>query len=209
MKTSNIILLAIFATILIWITAGFVTAKNKIKEFVNDHPEAVIQKDVDKERETIKLESFKTVVLNGKGEINIEQANENSFDQLVDDTNTAEVKNDTLYINISGKECNLNVENITSIQTNESTRVDIYDLKADSFNVYTSEVSRVKMKGLNSSLLIIDANGKSKIILRDVNKKAGMKAEFHLKDKSHLEINNTEGMSLSVQKEADAKYEDD
>jgi hypothetical protein len=37
MKTSNIILLAVFASIIIWIFAAFFTAKAKIKEVLNDH----------------------------------------------------------------------------------------------------------------------------------------------------------------------------
>lgn len=209
MKTSNIILLAIFATVLIWLTAGFITAKNKIKTFVDEHPEIIVQNDKEEERETIDLNPFQMLIVNGNGQVNIRKAKNYSFDQTVDGENKAEVKNDTLFIDLSGQECNLNVKTFNGIQINQSANVKIFDLEVDSFEIIANDASRLKMKDFTGSSLTVNANDKSKVRLRNVNKFNGMKAEFFLRENSQLEINNTSGMTLSVQKDSGAKYEDD
>ena len=207
MKTSNIILLVVFASILIWILAAFMTAKSKMKEIIEQHPEIIKENTDDLKRITTLLEAFNTIVVSGKGNLYIEQSDKNSFDQIIDENNELKVKNDTLFIKVAGHKCYLNVTTLNSVHTKDKVWVEISDIETDSLSISTNDNSGVEINDLSSSLLLIKAFDKSKIKLYDVNKK-GMKAEFFLKNFSHLKIDNTEGMSLSVNKESDASYED-
>jgi hypothetical protein len=209
MKTSNIILLAVFASIIIWIFAAFFTAKAKIKEVLNDHPELIkSNEEKELERKVAVLEPFNTMVVKGNGDLYVEKSEGYSFDQVINDVNKAEVKNDTLFIHVDGKDCTLNLNTVKNINTKEEVKVEITDLESDTINIFTEGKSRIKVKSLKANFFKLVTQDNSKARLYDVNY-PNIEAEFFIRNHSNVKINNTKGMALSVKKDPDAEYEDD
>ncbi len=208
MKTSNIILSAVFASILIWVFVAFITAKAKITEFIEQHPEIVKEKKEDIKRETVQLEVFHTIVVKGEGDLFVEQSEGYTFNQFIDENNTAEVRNDTLFINVTGKKCRLNVNEISNVLTKDEVWVEISDLETDTFKIFTTNDSHLKINDLKVKFLSLTSEKNSKVELRNVNYK-NTKAEFYIRNFSEVSIDDTKGMALSVKKDPQAKYEDD
>ncbi len=207
MKTSNIILLVVFASILIWIFIAFMTAKAKINEFIEQHPELVKENIKEAERETVQLEAFHTIVVNGEGDLFVEQSEGYTFDQYIDENNTAEVRSDTLFIKVYGKKCKLNVNKINNVFTKDEVWVKISDLETDTFNIFTANDSQLEIKDLKVKFLSLVTEDNSEVELRNVNYK-NTEAEFFIRNFSEVSIDNTKGMALSVKKDPQAKYKD-
>lgn len=208
MKTSNIILSAVFASILIWIFAAFITAKAKITEFIEQHPEIVKEKKEDIKRETVQLEAFHTIIVKGEGDLFVEQSESCSFDQFIDENNTAEVRNDTLFINVIGQKCRLNVSEISNVLTKDKVWVEISNLETDTFKIFTTNDSHLKINDLKVKFLSLTSEDNSKVELQNVNYE-NTEAEFYIRNFSEVSVDNTKGMALSVKKGPQAKYKDD
>ena len=205
MKTSNIILLAVFGSILIWILAAFMTAKSKMNEIIEQHPEFIQKDNKDIKGEIFQLELFNTIVANGKGKLNVNQSDVNTIEQIPGENIKTVVINDTLFIELQSGVSNLNVLSIKNVVTKDYVRIELNNIKSESFNLSGFDNSRVDVNDLKTLSLSIKANDNSKIILNDLNSK-GMNADFFLKNFSVLEIHETEGMNISVKKDSDAKY---
>lgn len=208
MKTSNIILLAVLASLMIWILAAFVTAKAKIEGFIEQHPEIIKESKKEVKRETIELDVFHTIVVNGEGDLYVEQSEAYTFDQYIDGENIAEVKNDTLFINVIGQKCKLKVNEIHNVRTKDKVWVEISDLETDTFNIFTTNDSHLEVNNLKVKFLKLISEDKSKVELRNINHK-NTQAEFYLRNFSEVSVDDTKGMALSVRKDPDSKFEDD
>ena len=208
MKTSNIILLAVFASLLIWILVAFVTAKAKIEGFIEQHPEIIKESKKEVKRETIELDVFHTIVVNGEGDLYVEQSEAYTFDQYIDEENIAEVKNDTLFINVLGNECRLSVNDLQNVLTKDEVWVEISDLETDTFNIFTTNDSHLEVNNLRVKFLKLISEDKSKVELKNINHK-NTQAEFYLRNFSEVSVDDTKGMALSVRKDPESKFEDD
>lgn len=207
MKTSNIILLVVFASILIWIFIAFMTAKAKMNEFIEQHPELVKENSKETKRKTVQLDAFHTIIVNGEGDLFVEQSKGYSFDQFIDENNSAEVRNDTLFINVIGKTCKLNVNKIRNVLTKDEVWVKISDLETDTFNIFTTNDSQLEINDLKVKFLRLTTENNSDVELRNVNHDY-TEAEFYIRNFSEVSIDNTKGMALSVRKDPQAKYKD-
>ena len=208
MKTSNIILSAVFASILIWIFAAFITAKAKIKEVIGQYSEIVIEDKNNLEREIVQLNEFHTIIVIGDGDLYVEQSKDYTFNQFNDENNTTEVRNDTLFINVTGEKCKLKVNEIRNILTKDEVWVEISGLETDTFNIFTKNDSHLEIKDLKVKFISLTSEDNSKVELRNINQ-TNTEAEFYIRNFSEVSVDNTKGMALSVKKDPQAKYDDD
>jgi hypothetical protein len=208
MKTSNIILLSAFASIIIWIVAALFTAKAKMNEILKEHPEFIVKDSNEKNLKTVQLESFHTIVVNGGGHLQIEKSEGWSFDQRLDANNKIEMKNDTLFVTVSGSDCNLNINQLKNIVLNDSVWVELSDFETDSFTIFSRNESRLEINDVKVKYIGLKSFDHSKIEFNGMNEQ-NTKAEFNIKNFSQVYVENTGGMTLTIIKDPDAKFESD
>ena len=209
MKTSNIILTAIFASILVWILVAFFTVKAKLSDFVGDNNTIEVFSGDKENDETLKLENFSGISVEGTGWVSLTQSSENKLSHYIKDDCEVEVRDNVLHIKINNTKNGvvIHASNVNKILTQEKISLTIYDVKTDTLKVNTKDKSELNVKGLSANFLKLKSENNSKVHLHNVNETVP-EAEFELKDKSTVTINNTRGMSISVKKGADAKYKD-
>lgn len=209
MKTSNIILLAIFASILVWILATFLTIKNKMHEFTEDLTQTETQEVIkDLSDGATKLEDFNTIKVEGNGGIEIMQFPENNISMSEHEDLEMRVEDNILYINLKNdKRIMLRAKNLKNILIKDRVNVDIQNLSADTLAINTKDNAEISVQNLEVNFIKLKSEDNSEVYFRNANKK-GTEAEFDIKDRSNVAINNTRGMSISVKKGADAKYKD-
>lgn len=209
MKTSNIILLAIFASILVWILATFLTIKNKMHEFTEDLTQTETQEVIkDLSDGATKLEDFNTIKVEGNGSIEIMQFPENNISMSEHEDLEMRVEDNILYINLKNdKRIMLRAKNLKNILIKDRVNVDIQNLSADTLAINTKDNAEISVQNLEVNFIKLKSEDNSEVYFRNANKK-GTEAEFDIKDRSNVAINNTRGMSISVKKGADAKYKD-
>ncbi len=207
MKTSKIILLSIFGSILIWITAVFFTATSKIKTLLKENGfEQTENTNKVNKGKTIKLTNFTTAVVSGKGEITISQSDNNSFQCFSDSQVLPEIKNDTLFVPADGHDNYINAVNLKTIILNDKVKADISDIKSDTFNIQTRKKSEASLNNLNIKVLNILTEGKSSVELYDIQG-TGIETKLVLKDKSKVYIDKSDNLNLNIKKDSDAKIE--
>jgi len=207
MKTSKIILISILATIIIWITAVFFTATSKIKQLLkeNGFEQTNTVNKVNKGK-TFKLENFSVVVVSGKGNITVEQSENNSFQCFSDNQILPEIKNDTLFLPADNNDNYVNAVNLKTIILKEKVKADIVNIKTDTFNIQTTEQSEATLNDINIKVLNILAEGKSSVELYDLTGK-NIETKLVLKHKSKIYIDNSDNLNLSIKKDSEAKLE--
>ncbi len=207
MKTSKIILISILATIIIWITAVFFTATSKIKQLLkeNGFEQTNTVNNVNKGK-TFKLENFSVVVVSGKGNITVEQSENNSFQCFSDNQILPEIKNDTLFLPADNNDNYVNAVNLKTIILKEKVKADIVNIKTDTFNIQTTEQSEATLNDINIKVLNILAEGKSSVELYDLTGK-NIETKLVLKHKSKIYIDNSDNLNLSIKKDSEAKLE--
>jgi hypothetical protein len=206
MKTSNIILLSAFASIIIWILVAMFTAKAKMKEIIKEHPEYIIQNSADVNKKTVQLEPFSTIVVSGGGHLQIQKSDGWSFNQMIDEENKINLKNDTLFISISSGNCNLNVNKIRHLLLKDSVWVELSDFETDSFNIFTANDSHLEVDALKIRYIGLKSQDHSKIEFESINQ-PNISAEFNIKNFSVVSVDNTDGMTLTIVKDPNAKFE--
>lgn len=209
MKTSNIILLAIFASILIWVFAVFMTAKAKMHELTDNLPENEKNEIIEKStNNAIKLADFHTIKIFGNGNIGIMQFTENNASMVELDDTSLKVEDGILYVNLENdKRIILRAKSIKNILIEDDASLNISTLKADTLMVNTKNYSKINVQSLNANVIKLKSENKSKVNFININNTVP-EAEFEIKDNSEVTINNTKGMLISVKKGANAKYED-
>jgi len=207
MKTSKIIILSIFATIIIWITILFFTATSKIKYLLKENGFEQTNKKIEVDKgETLKLDNFSVIVLSGKGEITAEQSDHNSFQYFSENGNKPEVKNDTLFFDVDGKNKYIYAKNLRTVLISEKVKFDLIDFQSDTFNIKTSDKSHTEINGLRVKTLNIFTKNNSSVELYNL-KNQNIKSELILKDKSKLYIDDAGNLNLNIEKDSDAKLE--
>jgi hypothetical protein len=208
MKSSNIILLSAFASIVIWILAAMFTAKAKMKAVLKEHPELFDNKMHQGNHKTVQLEPFHTLVINGGGRIEIEESEGWSFDQILDDKNTMELRNDTLFMNVTGKGCNLNVNDLKNIVLKDSVWVEISDIETDSFNIFANHQTNLEIEKIKVKYIGIKSFDHSRIEYNGPHQ-ANTQCELIIKNFSEVNIDDMDGMSLTIIKDPEAKFRAD
>ncbi len=207
MKTSKIILISIFASILIWITAFFLTATAKIKELLkeNGFEQTENLQKADKGK-TLKLESFSVISVSGNGKLTIEQADENSFQYFSEKQILPKIKNDTLYLSANKTSNYLNVANLKTIILNNKVEAYINDIKTDTLNIRSTGKTEATVNNLNIKVLNILTKDKSSVKLFDLNGN-NIETNLVLKDKSKIYINKSDNLNLGIKKDNEAQLE--
>ncbi|MCF6183452.1 MAG: hypothetical protein L3J56_02295 [Bacteroidales bacterium] len=207
MKTSKIILISIFASILIWITAVFLTATTKIKKLLkeNGFEQRENPQKVDRGK-TLKLENFSVISVSGKGELTIEQADENSFQYFSEEQIPPKIKNDTLFLSANKNGNYINTANLKTIILKDKVEVYINDIKADTLNIRSIEKTETTINNLSIKVLNILMKDKSSIKLFDLNGN-NIETNLVLKDKSKIYINKSDNLNLGIKKDNEARLE--
>jgi hypothetical protein len=208
MKTSNIILLSAFAAIIIWIVVALFTAKAMMNKLLKENPELVVNNSDGSNHKTVQLQPFHTIVINGKGHIEIKKSEGWSFDQMINDQNKIELKNDTLFMNVTGNDCNLNVNTIKNIILKDSVWVEISDFETDSFTIFSSNSSHLEINDLKIRYIGLKSMDHSKVEFNGINQ-PNTTANFNIRNFSTVSIDDTKGMSLTLLKDVDAQFEND
>lgn len=207
MKTSKKILIGIFASIIIWITAVLSTTTSKVKHLLNENgfEQTVKEANIDKGK-TPKLENFTVIVASGKGNVTIEQSENNSFQYFSDKQMLPEIKNDTLFFRADNYDNFIYALNLKTIVLNEKVTAEIYGIKTDTLNIQTLEKTKVIINDLNVKTLNILAKGKSLIELYDLNGN-NIETNLVLRDKSEIHIDKSSNLNLQIKKDNEAKLE--
>ncbi len=207
MKKSNIILVSIFVSILIWITVSVLTAVTKMKHILKEQnieqPAAENNKD---DGITVNLDSFSVIVASGKGEVAVEQSDKNTFQYFSADSNTLTFKNDTLFLNIKDKENYITAEGLKTIILTDSVNLEISELETDTVNIKTDGNSNVFIYGLKTNVLNIKTSESSSAKLYDI-KGDYIETNIVLKDKSKLYLDNSSNLNLNIKKDRNAELE--
>lgn len=207
MKTSKKILIGIFASIIIWITAVFFTATSKIKHLLNENGfEQTERANKVNKSKTIKLENFTVVVVSGKGHITIEQSENNSFQCFSEEQILPEIKNDTLFLPADNNDNYVHAVSLKTIILNDKVKADINDIKTDTLNIRTDEKTKATINDLNIKVLNILSEGKSSIELYEL-KGNNIETNLVLKDKSKIYIDKSDNLNLGIKKDNEAELE--
>jgi len=209
MKTSNIILLAIFASILVWIFAFFMTAKAKMHELTDNLPEKEKKETIKKAvTNTLKLADFHTIKIKGNGNIGIIQFKENNASMAEFDDTSLKVEDNILYVNLKNyKRIILRAKNIKNILIEGEASLNINKLLTDTLKINTKDDAEINVQSLNANIVKLKSENNSEVHFLNINKTVP-EAEFEINDKSEVTINNTKGMSISVKKDSEGKYKD-
>ncbi len=209
MKTSNIILTAIFVSILVWIFAAFLTAKNKMHDLTEQMPKKEKKELIEELTENVtKLEDFNTLEVRGDGKLGIMQFSDNNMSMSNNEDAQIKVENNILYVNLENdKRIILRAKDIKNILIIDKASINIHNLSTDTLKINTKGKAEINVQSLEASYLKLKTEDKSEVHFHNINKTVP-EADFEIKDKSEVTINNTRGMSISVKKGADAKYKD-
>jgi len=207
MKTSKKILIGIFASIIIWITAAFFTATSKIKTLLKEtgFEQTNNRNKVDKGK-TIQLTNFSTVVVSGKGEIAITQSDNNSFQCFSDNQILPEIKNDTLFLPADNNDNYVTAVSLKTIILKDKVKADINNIKTDTLNIRTDKKTKATINDLNIKVLNILTEGKSSIELYEL-KGNNIETNLVLKDKSKIYIDKSDNLNLGIKKDNEAELE--
>lgn len=133
MKTSNIIVLSVLASLLILSVAIMTEVKDSITNF----------KTVEKvASETIKLDNFNHIVLSDVANVKLSFENENSYEQYANRENALVLRNDTLFVS-DESHLSINCKHISSIHLNDA--------------------AELRIKGLDSKYLMVSAKDDSRL----------------------------------------------
>ena len=206
-KISSIILISILALNLIIITGGVFVAIKEAKKIMSENgfEQTNTVNKVNKGK-TFKLENFSVVVVSGKGNITVEQSENNSFQCFSDNQILPEIKNDTLFLPADNDDNYVNAVNLKTIILKEKVKADIVNIKTDTFNIQTTEQSEATLNDLNIKVLNILAEDKSSVELYDL-RGSNIETKLVLKDKSKLYIDKSDNLNLSIKKDSEAKLE--
>ncbi len=206
-KISTIIIISIAAVFITIVTTGVFVAISEAKKIMKQNGMTVDKADnkVDKGK-TINLTNFSTLVVTGKGTINIEQADKNSFQCFSEKEILPEIKNDTLFVPADGNNNYVNAVNLKTIILEDKVKADISEIKSDTFNIRTSEKSEADISNLKISVLNVLTEGNSKVELYDLTGN-NIDTKLVLKDKSEVYIDNSGNLNLQIKKDKDAELE--
>ena len=175
MKTSNIILLAIFASILIWVLAVFMTAKAKMHELTDNLPEKekneVIKKITNRTSwNVIGLDEFDAIHVIGNGSVIIYKSDKNELSEKLKNDCSVEVKDRILYLNLKkGKYAvSLGVIKINKLLFGEKTNSTISYLGSDTLTVLAKDKAKVRLVGIMLNLINLEAKNNSDVSLENV-----------------------------------------
>ncbi len=207
MKTSKIILLGIFGSIIVWNTAAFFTAHSRMLSFLNEvgvKPEnEVIKKGNSDNGKTIKLGDFSVVIISGNGTVTIESGEDNSFQYFSDKAELPEIKSDTLYLKVKDRHNFIFARRLNSIIVKDYANVKVSDIKTDRLGIKTSEKASLKLKDARLSVLNILTEDASSVELQDLTGNA-IETKLVLKDKSKIEFDNADNYNLDIKKDKTA-----
>ena len=100
------------------------------------------------------------------------------------------------------------MDEISNVLTKDKVWVEISDLETDTFKIFTTNDSHLKINDLKVKFLSLTSEDNSKVELQNVNYE-NTEAEFYIRNFSEVSVDNTKGMALSVKKGPQAKYKDD
>jgi len=209
MKTSNIILLAIFASILIWIFAAFFTVKNKMQEFTG-HLHKNEKKEIIRNlaENVTGLADFNTIKVDGNGIIGIMQFSENNISMSNNEDVQIKVEDNILYVSLENdKRIILRAKNIKNILVKDNASINIHNLSTDTLKLNSKDKSEINVQSLGANFIKLKSENNSEVHFQNINKTVP-EANFEINDKSEVTINNTRGMLISVKKGVYAKYKD-
>ncbi len=206
-KISSIILISIALLILTIITSGVFVAISEAKKILSQNGIDINkQKTKINKGKTFKLENFSVVVITGKGEITIEQSENNSFQCFSENQILPEIKNDTLFLPADHNNNYINAVNINTVILTDKVKADISDFKTDTFNIKTSEKSEADLNNLKIKVLNVLTEDKSSVEMYELQGK-NIKTNLVLKDKSDIYIDNSDNLNLNLKKDSEARLE--
>lgn len=154
------------------------------------------------------LNDFNTVKIEGSGSIGIMQFSENNISMSDNEDLEMKLEDNILFLNLKNdKRIILRTKKLKNILIKDRVNVNIQTLLADTLAIKIKDNAGINVQNLEVNFLKLKSEGKSQVHFHNVNKN-GTEAEFDIKDKSNVTINNTKGMTISVKKGADAKYSD-
>ncbi|NPA44480.1 MAG: hypothetical protein GXO49_03000, partial [Chlorobi bacterium] len=155
-----------------------------------------------------KLGSFNTLKVKGEGTIGVMQFSESNMVFKNNEDVEMKIEDNILYLSLNNdKRIILKAKSLKNIQTEDLAYVNVYNLLTDTLKINTKDKSEVNVQSLEARYLKLKTEDKSEVHLNNINRTVP-EADFEIKDKSEVTINNTRGMSISVKKGADAKYKD-
>jgi hypothetical protein len=197
MKTSNIILTAFAALILIFITVALFVTKNKVESIVeqaNASTEAV-----ENTTDSIMLEDFNVVLAEGDGRIEFKQTKRNAliFNHELDYSLTGDVLN----INPKGGSVILEFKNLRSLHTKDDIRIKAETLLLDSLNIQMDGDARLDAKNFTLNYIEVLANDDARMSFEESKIEA---ADIILNDDADVYLINTICSDLNFEQNDDS-----
>lgn len=182
MKASNIILLSIFLSMLIGGSSLYFVGKYEAKKLVSG--EMVVH-----ERN---LNEFKTLIIKGKTNIQIEQNDSRNYLKNSDDNGDVLTQSgDTLIIEATKNRCRLYFTNVENLILDEKAHVYIRNMKVDTLNIEARAGSFARINEMEFKNATISTFGTAKLrILNFKNSAPNDYAKFSLSDTSKMDIDN-------------------
>jgi hypothetical protein len=203
MKTSNKILISLFALCLLWIFAAFFTAKSRVIAAIIDNP-AYSENKISKDISAIEIQNFTHLVLIGEGTLVIEQADNQSISARDLKNLKRFIRNDTLYIATKKEKYTLRVPQLKTIQVKEEALIHIQNFTTDSIEIYCSEKSHVNITKLDFVFLKMILNDEAKVHLTDLRGNNAV-AQLNILNHSELVIGKMKNTELILKKDMNAK----
>jgi hypothetical protein len=204
MKASNIIVLGVFTSILVWILIIFFITRQKLIAEI-EHKKLTLQESGKLVGEKIAVETFHYIFLDGTGELTANQTGGYSYTPLKTDENIMEIRNDTLYLTLSGNRCRIEVDTLLGIAVQGGARMMFPEFKADTLSISAKDSSNIIISDLEVADLYILTKNNSSVYLYEV-KGENANGDFRLKDSSRLIIGTMNGLSVGLKKDAEAEY---
>lgn len=203
MKTSNIILLSIFLSIIIGITALFFVGMYEVNNYKGNNADSNQSYVAKIEKKSV--DAFNTLIVSGNGVLKLGQdANENYIES--NSKNIINSQGDTLKIIIDTK-CKLKFTKFKNIILEGNVFAKAEDIANDSLKISASENSRLQVQNISASSLAINMFGNANVNISYIKSESGnTHALFYISENAKLKIKDANNLQMQVNKSGNAQF---
>lgn len=197
MKTSNIILTAFAALILIFITVALFVTKNKVETIVEQGNENAER--IESMQDSVMLEEFNTILAEGDGRIELKQSDRNAifFGESVEYS----VSKNVLNIKPNDGTVTLEFKNLRNILAKGDIRMKAETLLLDSLSIQMDDDARLDAKNFTLNYAGVLANDDARISFEESTMES---AEIILNHDADVYLINTICKDLNFEQNDDS-----
>ena len=197
MKTSNIILTAFAALIVIVVTVALFATKSAMQTIVEQANEKT--EPTERLKDSVMIEDFHTLVAEGDGRIILKQSPRNTL--IVEEGVKYSLNNNVLKIDPKDASVILEFKNLRNLRGEDDIRIKAQKLSADTLNIHMDDDARLDAEKFTLKHVDLIANDDARISFEEAEMES---AEIILNDDADVYLINTICKDLNFEQNDDS-----